>query len=102
MLPEPPDDCLDQGAIVLVASQVSQPLDAEQALVHHQPIEHLLEETGVFAADLEAQQEEGLGIGRPAIVVLGGRQDAHLCPLPPQERGEPDPQVLSSRRGLHP
>jgi hypothetical protein len=35
--------------------RVSQALDADQALVSHQPIKHLLEEAGVFTADLEAQ-----------------------------------------------
>ncbi len=101
-LPEPPDDCLDQGAISLVASQVAKSLDADQALVHHQPIEHLLEEARLFAADLEAQQEEGLGVRRPAIAVLGGRQDPHLRPLVSRGRRRAGPvrSSLASEIGI--
>ena len=59
---EPSHYRLDKGAISLVTGQVAKALHADRSFIHHQPIQHLLEEAWLFATDLEAQEEEGLGV----------------------------------------
>jgi hypothetical protein len=55
-LPEPSEHRLDQRPVVLPRGEVAQALNAHQALVDDQPIEHLVKKPRLTPADLEGQK----------------------------------------------
>ena len=65
-LPGPRGDGSDQGGRQGEPSgQVPQPLRGQQFVIERHPVEHLIEQPGIAAADPDREENAGLGIDRP-------------------------------------
>lgn len=99
---DPPECGRDERFVSVVTGEVSQPLDADGALVLAEPIEYLVEETGIVPRHLQAEEEERLGVDDPVVAARSVGKNADLRPLPPRERECLVADELPKLRYLHP
>ena len=53
---DPEQRAFHKVAIVVIAAEVAEPLDADETLVREEPVERLVEEAWVAPADLESEE----------------------------------------------
>jgi hypothetical protein len=82
---DPEERGFDEVAIVRVAAQVTESMDADEPLVGQEPVERFVEEAGVAAPGLEGEEQRRFRVGRRLVAPAGRREDAELRPLVPCE-----------------
>ena len=63
----------------------TEPLEVDALAVRTQPVDHLVEQTRVIAAESRGDQQEGFGIDDAVVIAATLPSDSKCGPLVPQE-----------------
>ncbi len=71
------------------AMQILEALEIDPAAEFHQPVDGLIHQAGVVAAEAGGEQQQGLGVGDPIVASARVSRDADGGPLVPEEIDHP-------------